>query len=361
MLELSEDYTVSMSKILTEVTASDSLYCRRFLFSALSLLNPLEIELERDLAACKLWVVKNDAKFQGMSEQDIAHNDLDVTIAAIEHFYEQNPDKLKFEIDYVSFIQLWEKDGAKKENYKKALLKAAESSKSMGFGRTSRLMRDDKIVKVTKSMTVFRSIEVIGLQKIVVKLNPDFMPYLVLLNQVFIGSGYTSFPLSYLTGKNSVSAIVMASFALRIFRAGKGVSQVFEFDIPTLRHLLCCEQKYPVYKDFRKYVLVKGISGINEDKSGGFTMEIVGEKRSGRSVSHIQFKITSESLNSKTQKSEKQKQYLKGTKNQSKAAPPKLKSKAQQSTVPPVNFKSEGALSAQELALTALKKMTNQK
>jgi hypothetical protein len=309
LIELSPNYTVSMAKVLTDVVVGDSVSARKLLYTALSLVNPKDIELEAEFPACREWAIKNNSILAGMTPDNIIENDTYVSILGIERFYELNPDKMAFTVDYTSFINTWYSD-KEKRNHHKSLQATAAVAHNMGIGQVDKLKYGNGTRVVTGSIPIFRSIKIIGYDEIIIKLNPDFMPYIVLLNQIFIGMGFLSFPVQYMIGQEKVAGMAMTAFALRNFRIDKPASQPYRVDIASLRAQTGCEKKYPVWADFKKSMIEKGITSVNEDENSDLEIELVSTEKRGKNISHVNFRFKSESFKSIKKATPQQLNYL---------------------------------------------------
>lgn len=309
LIELSPNYTISMAKVLTDVVVGDSVSARKLLYTALSLVNPKDIELELAFADCRDWAIKNNSILAGMTPDNIIENDSYVSILGIERFYELNPDKMAFTVDYNSFINTWYSD-KEKRNHHKSLQTTAAVAHNMGIGQVDKLKYGNGTRVVTGSIPIFRSIKIIGYDEIIIKLNPDFMPYIVLLNQIFIGMGFLSFPVQYMIGQEKVAGMAMTAFALRNFRIDKPASQTYRVDMASLRAQTGCEKKYPVWADFKKSMIEKGITSVNEDENSDLEIELVSTEKRGKNISHVNFRFTSESFKSIKKATPQQLNYL---------------------------------------------------
>jgi plasmid replication initiation protein len=307
MRELQPDYLIASSKLLADVTSCDSVWGRRLLLSALAVLNPKDPNLCSAFATMLTWVETNDPKFNKMTVSELKQNSDAINMAAVVRYYDLSPDGRTFVFDYRQFIGFWE-NSTNSKKYHTTIRDSAERAMGMNYAHAYEIVKGKKTRAVNKFVNVFSMIEVDGFETITVKLVADFMPYLVFLNKEFTKNGYASFPIMHVIGKKSVAALIMSQLALRMFKLNGGRTQSFTFDMPLLRQLTGCEDTYTDASHFRKRIVEKGIKEINEDENGGFKMEIDAEKtkKRGKKITHLTFKVTSESLNVRVLKTPKQ-------------------------------------------------------
>jgi hypothetical protein len=310
MFELSNDYVFSISKILTDVASNDTVLARRFLYTALAAFNPWDSAVECEIEKNIYWIMTNDDNYKDMSDADLSKNKELITIAGIERFFDNNQSQCCFNVSYKSFVEVWSSASAPKDA-QASIRRAAKSAVSMAYGRTNELVKNGKKTKITEAMPVFKKIKVVGLTSVQIQLNSSFMPYLVLLTEVF-GRGYDKFPIRFLSGKKSISALIMTIFVLRYFVAGDGEKQILRFDVRSLRRILGCENKYPIWKEFRRSIIDRGIKDITWKKDdnkditesnddNGFSIKVIDEARNkqGNKTTHVTFEILSKELNAK--------------------------------------------------------------
>jgi hypothetical protein len=320
MFELSNDYVFSISKILTDVASKDTLLARRFFYTALAAYNPWDKNAVNGIEKSISWVIANDDDYRDMDKDDLERNREIITIAGIERYFNINQKECCFNVCYKSFVDVWFEDTTPRNAYSN-ITRAADTAVSMTYGRTNERFVNGKERKVHEAMPVFKKITIDGMNSVKIELNSSFMPYLVLLTELF-GVGYSKFPIRFLSGKKSIASLIMTVFVLRYFVAGGGDEQIFRFDVKTLRRILGCENKYPVFRELKRSIIDKGIKEIEKSEDNGFKIEIVPSNRDrhGNQTTHITFKIVSEELNTKQILTDEQRNVINNKKQEKEGA-----------------------------------------
>ncbi|WP_404361600.1 RepB family plasmid replication initiator protein [Methylotuvimicrobium sp. KM1] len=114
--------------------------------------------------------------------------------------------------------------------------------------------------------------------KITLYFSPEIIPYLSQLSDKF-----TAYKLKYVTQFKSSYSIRLYEILVQWASAGER-----EVKVDWLRKIFQVEDKYKAIKDFKKYIVEPSLADINEHSN--IWVEY-GQRKSGRTVTHFQFKF----------------------------------------------------------------------
>lgn len=132
-----------------------------------------------------------------------------------------------------------------------------------------------------KKINWFGCAEYDGNGELTLCLSQQIQPYVLGLNQWF-----TQYQLKNIAGIKSFYGIRLYEILMCDDNKARDTKNVFEYEIEELRKMLNCEHKHKQIKDFKKYVIEKGISEINGKTD---TCVFITYIKRGRKIHAIQF------------------------------------------------------------------------
>jgi plasmid replication initiation protein len=121
-----------------------------------------------------------------------------------------------------------------------------------------------------------------GEGRVVVKFNEAIIPYISNLKN----GCFTQYRINQITKLKSVYAIRL--YEILICEAWK--NQDYEIEVSTLKNMLGLVDKYPITAEFKRCVILPAIASIK--KNTNITELELGQRRSGREVTHLIFKYS---------------------------------------------------------------------
>lgn len=121
-----------------------------------------------------------------------------------------------------------------------------------------------------------------GEGRVVVKFNEAIIPYISNLKN----GCFTQYRINQITKLKSVYAIRL--YEILICEAWK--NQDYEIEVSTLKNMLGLVDKYPITAEFKRCVIIPAIANIK--KNTNITELELGQRRSGRDVTHLIFKYS---------------------------------------------------------------------
>lgn len=190
------------------------------------------------------------------------------------------------------------------EEFKPYIFRISEFMKLLGVENQSKYTEIPKITKelmkkvfeIQEGNTIIQTAWLSGVRyekgsgMVILKFNPDLKPYMLQLNTLF-----TQYKLiNILSMKSKYSPRIYEILKCNEFKK----QGYIEVEVDDLRKLLRTEDIYPLYADFKRFILIRTQKELNKLTDISFEFE---EIKTGRKVTSIRFYIRSKSI-SKPQK-----------------------------------------------------------
>ncbi|WP_210499345.1 replication initiation protein [Vibrio crassostreae] len=306
-------HVVSHSKAITALENS-SKTITQLVYSVLGAINPKDEVLEKEVAEKYLPLAK-EKKIERFGEE--VENDLDFEqecmIEAIKRYYSDKSELCEFEFEIGHFTSFWsnyfkvddegelvvdDEMAIQQMNPKKKLRSAIATfhknnpsfKKNVAF--TNGTSEESNVMVFTDMKLARRkhTEKKILVDTVAVTVNPSFMPYLVMLRDVFKQANYVMIPIRFLAGKSDVAMSVLQLLITNYVKQGQSIHLTLdEFREGTGY----TSESYKVYKYLKRNIIKKALDEINEDPRINIEVE---ENRYGRKVESLTFKIFSDSL-----------------------------------------------------------------
>lgn len=295
---MKENATALISRMLVSIGSDTTLWQQRVLFSALGAFNQYDKELHEEIKVFDSQRKISSQLKLGLSglgsEWEVEENR-----ESIAKYFHENITKCDLRMDIAGFCKYW-LDSDTKWNHVKNI-KDIEGIRSTGY--TYRYT-DSEGNESLETVSVFSTVKLHGNECISLRINPDFMPYIIFFNNALLKAGYTKVPLGLLKCSSSQNTFNFTAMILRHLNKNKANIQTFVVSIDDIREYTCTTHKYQDYKDLKRYVIDRALRDINGvGKKGSETAKIVEycvHQKQGNRVKSLMFTAIADKLLSKS-------------------------------------------------------------
>lgn len=289
---LPENAIASLSNVLVNLSSDTTPTQFRLFYSALGLFNNSNQETLnkiREDAQSELIKLKELHIEKGLDPETFRVDETKVLKTAVQNYYFRFADKRTFKFDFKELVEFW--SDVKSYNSQYTVIKNAldDILKVVYIAE----FKDEDGAKIVKRINVFsedstRSLK--GVESVELVLNTDFIPYLVMLNEIYVGIGYTTIPIYLLQNKRRESSFSILNFLLRHYKKNAAKkTQAFKFKIEEFRRATDTENKYQQFKDLRVRYIEPAVEEIDDDPNMSLKVSF---QKTGRTFTHISFVFT---------------------------------------------------------------------
>ncbi|HCE4999432.1 TPA: replication initiation protein [Vibrio parahaemolyticus] len=282
----------SFSNVLLNLSSDTTPVQYRLYYEALAKFNTNNqevIQQIRDDAYAEMDRQREEHIKSGQSLDTLELDEATILTNSVKNYYFRFTDKRTLKISFKNHVNYW--SNVKNSDGQYGVIKKGLDN-LLSITHIAEFKNPDG-TRTLKRINVFsqdtKTIGLNGTDSIELILNADFVPFLVMLTEIYKGAGYTSIPVALLRNKRYESSFAILNLLLRYYKKAGKKSQAFKFDLETFRKHTDTQNKYKTFKDLRVWYIEPAVKEISNDPNMNLEVSF---SKTGRKYTHVSFVFT---------------------------------------------------------------------
>ncbi len=225
----------------------------------------------------------------GKDIETLELDDTQILINSVKNYYFRFTDKRTLKISFKNHVNFW--SNVKNPDGQYGIIKKGLDN-LLSITHIAEFKNPDGS-RSLKRINVFsqdtKTIGMNGTDSFELVLNADFVPYLVMLTEIYKDAGYTSIPVALLRNKRYESSFAILNLLLRSYRKNGKKTQPFNYSIDFFRHHTDTKEKYKTFKDLRVWYIEPAVREISADPNMDLKVSF---EKTGRKYTNVIFVFT---------------------------------------------------------------------